>query len=1708
MYINPFERMKKQKEDEVKKEAEKQKEKEKYIRLGAQMGFVDNKDVIPSFIKTMLDDNNKVSVPPFPGLSDNYSSQQPSWSDSNSNSYNKFNDLQSTNTQQIMNNSYNFPFENQLVNDEIKDANNFQNNSLDNKDTTSKFKETYNINNNISINNEKDLVVENDIFKNLKSPLSTINESILPIEDIKESIKEPIYTSFEHSTKDNYLNEIEEDCTFLKLDEYKEYFNNENLDNKLLMIPVDKKNNRRVLKYIKTNISNLYSIFIDVSEISKYRRPYRFFLKQLISKLPIQIDLEDRRELWERVDLMLKGTSWGQIELVDDFEDIMDEVFVVDDPVDLIVSEFKNLFESYNFTNRISVFVDNFIPIDINLKKSFIEFFNKIVVKIPNLNLTFMTDSDFYKEFSKEYIFEYVDIIIKMVEKNNLNKKLDNNVLSQEKSFKEVNEEVLNFTRLNNDFLDNDSSLKSVINTLSSLPPSSSTTNATELNLNKDISLPNQSLVTQQPSFMGNQNTNLNSFNFPNQNEPPNSFNNKTSLLSANSDASNKVSSILNSKMRIDVGRVLEKQQIELDKINKKEEWESKQKTEGPIFRTEILADSSISKNNDKNYNLFDRSMEVGNQQISISENLYSKKQEQEGNNLFTIQGSNWENLNKKEVSMFAFLIISAWSIVITSSVVLIAYLTLSLLLTMIAKVAILMKIYNLLSGHPYSSVAGNDSSFLVNATNMANKELGAFIMLGVLIFIALTLIIVASIELSRLRKKQKISKPFVKAYLLLLVVAFMLISQTILLIVAGSLVFGLVILEFVLFDNDALNNYAEERNLISINREEKKFEREVAKEGKQNGNVTLKKIESNQEKNRNGLIKNIDKDALPSDEHKLDIKYRKKHQRWKKQRNSLIELRNQIISSKENTKQNVIDKLINSFNYKAKKINDLASQLEIPNSFFVEYIYQDSMMSSTINDENSIFELIEDIEVETTLEDDYKDDNFNNEQAKENLNIETFTTEEMDDFESAYPEYGYGNQNSLGEEFLKEKLSRAINMDLSDLKLTEDKLHKNDILSTSSYDQHGILDTLVSEQNEDSNNYLRPVDENVFKRPETRIDSSAPSTNALGEQFIKEKMTRAINMDLDVLIESRDEKETELNNIFKDYEVYDSNAYDKYNQEEKLIQKPEPTTFKRPETRIDQTISTPNIFNDLEITNQNVFKRPETRIDSSAPSTNALGEQFIKEKMARAINMDLDVLIESRDEKETELNNIFKDYEVYDSNAYDKYNQEEKLIQKPEPTTFKRPETRIDQTISTPNIFNDLEITNQNVFKRPETRIDSSAPSTNALGEQFIKEKMARAINMDLDVLIESRDEKETELNNIFKDYEVYGSNAYDKYNQEEKLIQKPEPTTFKRPETRIDQTISTPNIFNDLEITNQNVFKRPETRIDSSAPSTNALGEQFIKEKMARAIDESINNLSSTTKDNESNINELFDNFKIKTSNAYDKYNQEEKLIQKPEPTTFKRPETRIDQTISTPNIFNDLEITNQNVFKRPETRIDSSAPSTNALGEQFIKEKMARAIDESINNLSSTTNDNESNINELFDDFKLFKLNKENKFNHSNDSVIEYNDDNVILDLKKDAQNIALEADLKNILDLEIDDNNVINESNKTLKKIDSIESRISSIEKALNNLNQEKKSNDYKQELDIIMNKLDLLYKEMEVSKNSKREHNVLLKKYEYNKKRNH
>ncbi|AXK50921.1 hypothetical protein [Spiroplasma alleghenense] len=94
-------------------------------------------------------------------------------------------------------------------------------------------------------------------------------------------------------------------------------------------------------------------------------------------------------------------------------------------------------------------------------------------------------------------------------------------------------------------------------------------------------------------------------------------------------------------------------------------------------------------------------------------------------------------------------------------------------------------------------------------------------------------LISICIIEFVRIKKRQKISLPFIKVLIILVIIVCFIFGNLFAIVSAILLIVALVMMEIILFDVEAINNYSEERNLMIIYKEEKKFEKEVNKEGR-----------------------------------------------------------------------------------------------------------------------------------------------------------------------------------------------------------------------------------------------------------------------------------------------------------------------------------------------------------------------------------------------------------------------------------------------------------------------------------------------------------------------------------------------------------------------------------------------------------------------------------------------------------------------------------------------------------------------------------------------------------------------------------------------------------------------------------------------------------------------------------------------------------
>ena len=114
-----------------------------------------------------------------------------------------------------------------------------------------------------------------------------------------------------------------------------------------------------------------------------------------------------------------------------------------------------------------------------------------------------------------------------------------------------------------------------------------------------------------------------------------------------------------------------------------------------------------------------------------------------------------------------------------------------------------------------------------------------AYSIIALLLFTALVTITLALFELARIIKGQRIAKPYIKMFFVALIIASLVFGKVSALIMPVFIFVGLLFIESTLFDVEAIHNYADERNMIIVYREDKRFEREVNKEGKYLGSVT-----------------------------------------------------------------------------------------------------------------------------------------------------------------------------------------------------------------------------------------------------------------------------------------------------------------------------------------------------------------------------------------------------------------------------------------------------------------------------------------------------------------------------------------------------------------------------------------------------------------------------------------------------------------------------------------------------------------------------------------------------------------------------------------------------------------------------------------------------------------------------------------------------
>ncbi|QED23986.1 hypothetical protein [Spiroplasma citri] len=181
---------------------------------------------------------------------------------------------------------------------------------------------------------------------------------------------------------------------------------------------------------------------------------------------------------------------------------------------------------------------------------------------------------------------------------------------------------------------------------------------------------------------------------------------------------------------------------------------------------------------------------------------------------------------------MFVFLVTLGWSLMIIGAIVQIFIAILNLL---VMQSVALPSILNSMNDIFQKSIFKQEQilSYLTG-------DIWGYTIIALTIFVALLVITLVSVQLHRVKKGQLIAKPYIKMIFVTLIIAALIYGKVAVLILAALMFIGLLFIESSLFDVEFLQNFVEERNMIVIYHQDKKLEREVNKEGKYHGSVTL----------------------------------------------------------------------------------------------------------------------------------------------------------------------------------------------------------------------------------------------------------------------------------------------------------------------------------------------------------------------------------------------------------------------------------------------------------------------------------------------------------------------------------------------------------------------------------------------------------------------------------------------------------------------------------------------------------------------------------------------------------------------------------------------------------------------------------------------------------------------------------------------------
>ncbi|AGR42511.1 hypothetical protein [Spiroplasma diminutum] len=471
MYVNPFERMRKKREDEEKKRLEVEKEREKYARLGAQMGFTDDKAVVPSFIKTLIGESNQNKVPPFGMAIDNSFDNLP---ESNNNyqiptaSSNRTMEDFEKEIGLASNKDYTpmeFPiFSNNQTNFNQNNSANQQVNSFDHHSLP---QSNMNFESNIPPFNRE--LISEQVKPNhnmsFESNIPPFNRETIMGKDISQPTInfEKQIDSFNNKIEEQGQNRQEDDLlSQTEFDEkYDDFFQTEEIEiindkiiNSNEYIELKSQNSDKFKNILIINNESLIDkntlenlIELDLEKTIQYSSPCLFILKRIINNLPDKINIEDKRSLWEKTSLLLAATDWGKTNSEIDY--ILELLNLSADPIKLFIEEFNNLFDSYNFNEPINVILNNLQNISLDKILLINEFIQNLIMEIPNVscitNIDYsLLDINRIEEIIDNYDYIVSDIaLISSVTKKIINEKqYENNLIEEYQHINQLNEQL------------------------------------------------------------------------------------------------------------------------------------------------------------------------------------------------------------------------------------------------------------------------------------------------------------------------------------------------------------------------------------------------------------------------------------------------------------------------------------------------------------------------------------------------------------------------------------------------------------------------------------------------------------------------------------------------------------------------------------------------------------------------------------------------------------------------------------------------------------------------------------------------------------------------------------------------------------------------------------------------------------------------------------------------------------------------------------------------------------------------------------------------------------------------------------------------------------------------------------------------------------------------------------------------------------------